>query len=506
MEKEEKIIRTESLSSIKEILNYPNSRNAVNSNMKKNLERFSSPINLYKGKEKLMKNISSNNSFKNLFPSAKISNFEREYNSNINFASHRTNETIKILKSLKYSFDFNRKNVPPSSSNISISDYYLSRTKQFNKKTVISPRIDESNSKQIILEDKKVGIASKGSQNILLMGNNKMNCRYINTTSSNNSNAGNSNQLSEKVAKDLKKNSSRLKPQKATIHINQNLPNTKILNDNLMNYLSNKKSTNSKLKTMTKKHKTEKLDKKKNYFYIPNRNETKSNIEKPNSMATSTINQGTPSNVQSKISKIQPTEISINLKDLCDSNYFLSEIEKNSLKSKKTNEKSQNKNSEKDFSNKTETSKGKSISITNNFNDFSSPNNSNSNTNNYKNLSDRQHVVVHTQPSHQKHCSVAISQDFMKEIKLNIDDNLKNLFNFSYENFYKKEIDNSDLLSNSDDEKSRYQRKCINESNINEFQTEEMSNNNLNNDIMFTNEISFDKAEENLKEIVFRKK
>ncbi len=137
---------------------------------------------------------------------------------------------------------------------------------------------------------------------------------------------------------------------------------------------------------------------------------------------------------------------------------------------------------------------------------MSSPNNSNSNTNNYKNLSDRQHLVVHVQPSHQKHCSVAISKDFMKEIKLNIDDNLKNLFNFSYENFYKKEIDNSDLLSNSDDEKSRYQRKCINESNLNDFQTDEISNNNLNNDIMFTNEISFDKAEENLKEIVFRKK
>ncbi|MFM7858180.1 MAG: hypothetical protein ACKO96_41240, partial [Flammeovirgaceae bacterium] len=167
--------------------------------------------------------------------------------------------------------------------------------------------------------------------------------------------------MSEKVAKDLKKNSSRLKPQKATIHINQNLPNTKILNDNLMNYLSNKK-TNAKIKTMTKKHKTEKLDKKRNYFYIPNRNETKSNVEKPNSIAGYMNNQGTPSNLQSKINKIQPTEISINLKDLCDSNYFLSEIEKTSLKSKKTTEKSLNKNSEKDFSNKTETSRGKSIS------------------------------------------------------------------------------------------------------------------------------------------------
>jgi len=455
-----------------------------------------------------MKNISSNNSFKNIFPNSKISNFEREYNTNVtNFPSHRTNETIKVMKSLKYSFDFNRKNLQTTSKNISISDYYLSRTKQFNKNTFYSPRIEETSKKPMNTEEKKVGNSSRGSQNILLMGNSKINCRYINTTSSNNSNVGNSNTFSERVAKDLKKNSSRLKPQKATININQNLPNSKILNDNLMNYLSSK-NTNAKMKTMTKKQKTEKLEKKKNYFYIPNRNETKSKVEKalciPNSINKNLL--PSHSNLQSKMNKLQPTEISINLKDLCDSNYILTEFEKISCKSKKTVEKSINKNSEKDFSNKTETSKGKSISINNNFNDLSSPNNSNSNTNNYKNLSDRQHVVVHAQPSHQKHCSVAISQDFMKEIKLNIDDNLKNLFNFSYENFYKKEIDNSDLLSNSDDEKSRYQRKCINESNLNDFQTDEISNNNLNNDIMFTNEISFDKAEENLKEIVFRKK
>lgn len=504
---EEKMIRNESLSSVYEIINYHNSRNPTNSSLKKNLEKLSSPINLYKGKDKLMKNISSNNSFKNVYSSSKVNNFEKEYTNITNFPSHRTNESIKVLKSLKYSFDFNKKNAQSTTKNISISDYYLSRTKQFNKKSVYSPRVEENCRKPICTEEKKVGNSGRGSQNILLLGNSKINCRYINTNSSNNSNAGNSNVLSEKAAKDLKKNSSRLKPQKATININQNLPNSKILNDNLMNYLSTKKS-NAKMKTMAKKQKTEKLDKKKNYFYIPNRNETKSKVEKALCMPNSIIKAVTPtnSNLNGKLNKLQPTEISINLKDLCDSNYLLTETEKISCKSKKTVEKSLNKNSEKDFSNKTETSKGKSISINNNFNDFSSPTNSNSNTNNYKNLSDRQHVVVHTQPGHQKHCSVAISKDFMKEIKLNIDDNLKNLFNFSYENFYKKELENSDLMSNSDDEKSRYQRKCINESNLNDFQTDEISNNNLNNDIMFTNEISFDRADENLKEIVFRKK
>ena len=143
--------------------------------------------------------------------------------------------------------------------------------------------------------------------------------------------------------------------------------------------------------------------------------------------------------------------------------------------------------SENDPSTKTQASNIKSRSINNNIID-NTTDNSNRFTYNYNTLTDRK-CVVHTHTNHQKHSSVVESKYYLNEIKLNIDDNLKNLFNFSY--------------ANSDDDKRKNMRKQVNESQLNEFQTEELNN---KNDIMYTNEISFDEVDEKLKNIVFRKK
>ena len=197
-------------------------------------------------------------------------------------------------------------------------------------------------------------------------------------------------------------------------------------------------------------------------------------------------------------SNILPTEISINIKDFSDLNCFPDDMDKIESKSKKT---LIDKLSENDPSTKTQASNIKSRSINNNIID-NTTDNSNRFTYNYNTLTDRK-CVVHTHTNHQKHSSVVESKYYLNEIKLNIDDNLKNLFNFSYENFYYKDKDHSDLISNSDDDKRKNMRKQVNESQLNEFQTEELNN---KNDIMYTNEISFDEVDEKLKNIVFRKK
>jgi hypothetical protein len=90
--------------------------------------------------------------------------------------------------------------------------------------------------------------------------------------------------------------------------------------------------------------------------------------------------------------------------------------------------------------------------------------------------------------------------ELIKEIKLNLDDNLKNMFNFSYENFHK---DNSE---------SRLTTKKSEElSEMDDIDLSENKNENINwkktqiakDHHDFQNQISFDENEEKIKERLF---
>lgn len=292
-----------------------------------------------------------------------------------------------------------------------------------------------------------------------------------------------------------------------TVSINKNL------NNNLMSFLAknNKKNLNSyrnKVSYMTKnqpiqeKMKSTLRNQKNNLIakdskHVPKKEKNKESIYLASKIVPTSSLLQSAHNIKT-CSNILPTEISINIKDFSDLNCFPDDMDKIESKSKKT---LIDKLSENDPSTKTQASNIKSRSINNNIID-NTTDNSNRFTYNYNTLTDRK-CVVHTHTNHQKHSSVVESKYYLNEIKLNIDDNLKNLFNFSYENFYYKDKDHSDLISNSDDDKRKNMRKQVNESQLNEFQTEELNN---KNDIMYTNEISFDEVDEKLKNIVFRKK
>ena len=100
------------------------------------------------------------------------------------------------------------------------------------------------------------------------------------------------------------------------------------------------------------------------------------------------------------------------------------------------------------------------------------------------------------QSNHQSH-------DNMREVKLNIEDNLKNLLNFSYENFLSKERESSDT----------YSRKSIEKSNLTNNQSMNNNENNLENifsfkrknKITFTSDINLEKNDYRIGDFMFKK-
>ena len=91
----------------------------------------------------------------------------------------------------------------------------------------------------------------------------------------------------------------------------------------------------------------------------------------------------------------------------------------------------------------------------------------------------------------------------MREVKLNIEDNLKNLLNFSYENFLSKERESSDT----------YSRKSIEKSNLTNNQSMNNYENNLENifsfkrknKITFTSDINLEKNDYRIGDFMFKK-
>ena len=495
-----------------DILNNPSSRNVNGIYIK-----VSSQDNLSKKKENLGEITPKP---KNTVQSKIVITAEKNCNTLSNQSQFKTNETLNSLKSLKYCFDINRTSIPSISAKISISEYTnKSIIHQQIKNKMLSPT-KEIISKNRFCLDKNLSLLKEKHNtcklNSLFFTNNIIS-KHINTMIANENNSTIFNKefifpLEATRCSNVVPNKNAYKENQ-----NQNLSTTKILNNSLMSYLAKNKKKNlkyfrNKIRNQTKnKGKTEKV---RSLINKTNSKITESSIN-GNIMCCNVMNKDLISNkaksnpfsnlpiyaqkVKSN-NKILTTEISINSKDFFTdrNNYLSEEISKRTLIDKPSD-----KLSEKDTSTKAETSNKKSPSQTNNNND-NSPDNSNRNTGNYNTLINRK-IQVHCQPNHQKHSSVIHSKDYLKEIRLNIDDNLKNLFNFTNENYYFKDKEHSDLLSNSDDEMPRNKRKHLNNSQLNEFQTEELSNANKQNDIMYTNEISFDEIDEKLKNIVFRK-
>lgn len=94
-----------------------------------------------------------------------------------------------------------------------------------------------------------------------------------------------------------------------------------------------------------------------------------------------------------------------------------------------------------------------------------------------------------------------INMELLKEIKLNLDDNLKNMFNFSYEYFHQEKSESGYSTKKSEDLSD-------NEINVqSDCQPDEMFKNgkkqNMDN---FHNQFSFDENEERIKDKLFNKK
>ena len=528
------IQRKNSQSSIKEIINNPNSRNQKkivnNSNNKKSFDKNFLEINLYKIKnnDKNLKHVSTT-SLNNSLRSIKIRRtVDKGSNNNLTTTQStffNTKEPTKF-KNLKLSFDYNHnyhKSIPLTSTNISLADYYdknyLIPNQQSNNKVLSSvstignfnylfnnnlkgfhnkdlPKKEET---QKIKDGKSVLIKSDGCN--------------INNSLVSNINSKKSSIKKEKPV--LKSINSVIDFNKAT---NENIKSStnsiKILNNKLINFLAkNKKNVIKKVKSSLIPHKNNLLKSRinlfeKNKFNTINHSKNKNifplkNIVKNLSISNRNMNDLSNISIINNLKNItnhahHPTEISIDLNDLCDPKFFLSEFEN----IQNTKNKIKTINIDKlidDYQINNELIESPSIT---NLNKDSNKNNT------FKlNIGSKLEIIKYKSQNFDNNQNVrnnGHSNDFLKEIRLNIDDNLKNLFNFSYEHSCFKDKENSELVSFSDEEKHDNKIKNNNDSRLN---TEEFHNNqNQTKVIMFTNQISFEEADEKLKNIIFKKK
>jgi hypothetical protein len=113
-----------------------------------------------------------------------------------------------------------------------------------------------------------------------------------------------------------------------------------------------------------------------------------------------------------------------------------------------------------------------------------------------KNISSDQ---THVNSSRRVEHSNQQSNDYLREVKLNIEENLKNLLNFSYENFLQKEKENSESSRRS------MSKSNLNISNPNSLNNDFSSINQPRKEIQLTGSIQLDNVDENLRNQVFRK-
>lgn len=86
---------------------------------------------------------------------------------------------------------------------------------------------------------------------------------------------------------------------------------------------------------------------------------------------------------------------------------------------------------------------------------------------------------------------------------MSLEDNLKNLLNFSYENFMTKDKDDSDSISAKSFEKSPLN--FSHSKSLNKESLIEESIDQIKNTIQYTGMINLDKFDDNIRKIVFRK-